>query len=106
VHAREAANEAALRRLDELVTEVPGHVPLIDQLREQHAHLAEHYVRGRDAADAPVDQEELDHETIRRAVVAAKREAVLELRDRAVISDAALRDVERDLDLEEVRRDL
>ena len=106
VHAREAANEAALRRLDELVTEVPGHIPLIDQLREQHAHLAEHYVRGRDATDAPIDQEELDHEAIRRAVVAAKREAVLEMRDRGVISDAALRNVQRDLDLEEIRRDL
>jgi monovalent cation/hydrogen antiporter len=106
VHAREAANEAALRRLDELVTEVPGHIPLIDQLREQHAHIAEHYTRGRDAGDEPIDQEELDHETIRRAVVAAKREAVLELRDRGVISDVALRSVERDLDLEEVRRDL
>ena len=107
VHAREAANEAALRRLDELVTEVPGHIPLIDQLREQHTHLAEHYGHDHEGAvDAPIDQEELDHEAIRRAVVAAKREAVLELRDSGVIGDEALRSVERDLDLEEVRRDL
>ena len=106
VHAREAANEAALRRLDELVTEVPGHIPLIDQLREQHTHIAEHYARGHDAPEAPVDQEEIDHEKIRRAVVAAKREAVLGMRDSGVISDSTLRIVERDLDLEAIRRDL
>ena len=106
VHAREAANEAALRRLDELVTEVPGHIPLIDQLREQHTHIAEHYARGHDAPEAPVDQEEIDHEKIRRAVVAAKREAVLVMRDSGVISDTTLRTVERDLDLEAIRRDL
>jgi CPA1 family monovalent cation:H+ antiporter len=106
VHARVAANEAALRRLDELVTEVPGHVPLIDQLREQHTHLATHYDHDDESAEGPVDEEERDHETIRRAVLAAKREAVLELRDSGVIGDAALRSVERDLDLEEVRREL
>ena len=106
VHAREAANEAALRRLDELVTEVPGHLPLIDQLREQHAHIAEHYARGREGPEAPLDQEELDHEAIRRAVVAAKREAVLGMRDSGLIGDGALRTVERDLDLEELRHDL
>lgn len=106
LHAREAATEAALGRLDELVTEVPGHLPLIDQLRERYRHRAEHYVHAHDTDELPVDPEERDHEKIRRAVLAAERLAVIELRDRGVISDEALRRVERDLDLEELRRDV
>jgi CPA1 family monovalent cation:H+ antiporter len=105
-HAREAATEAALRRLDELVTEVPGHLPLIDQLRDRYAHRAEHYAHDHDGTDDVTDPEERDHEEIRRAVLAAERLAVIELRDRGVISDDALRRVERDLDLEELRRDV
>lgn len=108
LHAREAATEAALRRLDELVTEVPGHIPLIEQLRDRYAHRAEHYVHdhGHDGDEVPVDPEERDHEAIRRAVLAAERVAIIELRDGGVISDQVLRRVERDLDLEEVRRDV
>ena len=37
------------------------------------------------------------------AVVAAQREAIIQLRDDGVIGDEALRRVERDLDLEAVR---
>jgi Na+/H+ antiporter len=105
-HAREAATEAALERLDELVSEVPGHVPLIDQLRDRYAHRAEHYAHDHEGPEAAEDPEERDHEAIRRAVLTAERLAVIEMRDRGVISDEALRRVERDLDLEEVRRDI
>lgn len=106
LHAREAATEAALGRLDELVTEVPGHLPLIDQLRDRYRHRAEHYVHAHEGADAVEDPEERDHEAIRRAVIAAERIAVIGMRDRGVISDETLRRVERDLDLEELRRDV
>lgn len=41
---------------------------------------------------------------MRREVLAAERIAVLDLRNRGVISDDALRRVERDLDLDELRR--
>jgi CPA1 family monovalent cation:H+ antiporter len=106
IHAREAATAAALARLDELVTEIPGHVELIDQLRDRYRHRADHYTHGHETEDAAEDPEERDHEAIRRAVLAAERLAILELRDRGVISDDALRRVERDLDLEELRRDV
>jgi monovalent cation/hydrogen antiporter len=106
LHAREAATDAALRRLDELVQEVPGHLPLIDQLRERYRHRAEHYAHDHKGGEVPVDPEERDHEMIRRAVVAAERIEVIGMRDRGVISDEALRRVERDLDLEELRRDV
>lgn len=105
LHARNSATDAALRRLDELVTEVPGHVPLIDQLREQYQHRAEHYSRTGQSDVLATDPEQRDHERIRREVLAAERLAVIELRERGEISDRALRLLERDIDLEELRGD-
>ena len=61
----------------------------------EHDHAAE-------GAPEP-DQEQIDHEEIRRSVIGAQRVAIIDLRDRGVIGDAALRRVERDLDLEELR---
>ena len=106
IHAREAATAAALARLDELESEIPGHRPLIDQLRDRYAHRAEHYVHSHEGDALADDPEEREHEEIRRAVLAAERLAIIGLRDRGVISDEALRRVERDLDLEELRRDI
>jgi hypothetical protein len=45
----------------------------------------------------------LEHEEIQHGVIAAQREAVIELRDRREINDATLRAIERKLDLEEIR---
>ena len=100
-------------RLEELRSEVPGHLPLIDQLKERYEHRSEHLVHddgneprpeGPDDM-TPEEVEELEHDEIRRAVISAERLAVLDLRDRGEISDDALRAVERDLDLDELRRE-
>lgn len=104
-HAREAATAAALSRLNELVTEVPGHTPMIDQLRDRYEHRAEHYEVSRDP-EAEADTEEREHEEIRREVLRAERSAIIQLRDSGVIGEEALRRVERDLDLENLRRDI
>jgi len=102
--AREMTGDAALRRLDELEQEWPTHRPLIDQLRTQYEHRAEHLDRrGVDARAA--DQEEMEHRTIRREVFEAERAATIDLRNRNVISDGVLRVLERDIDLEELRMD-
>jgi len=103
LHAREAAVDAALARLDELVTEWPGHQELIDHLRERHEHATEHFEHDHESGEVPQDQEQFEHAAIRRAVIEAQRLAVIDLRDRGVISDEALRRVERGLDLEELR---
>lgn len=112
IHARTVATEAALVRLEELRGEVPSHAPLIDQLRERYTHRTEHLVH--DHADgrlmssddrSPEAMEEMEHDEIRRAVISAERVAVIALRDRGEISDDALRTVERDLDLDELRRE-
>jgi len=103
VHAREAAVQAALGRLDGLAEEWPGHLELIDQLRARYDHAAEHLEHDHEADELPHDQEWVEHARIRNAVIDAQRVAVIDLRDRGVIGDVALRRVERDLDLEELR---
>jgi CPA1 family monovalent cation:H+ antiporter len=104
IHAREASVEAALGRLEELALEWPGHLELIEQLRARYEHAEEHLEHDHEAGGAPEpDQEQVDHEAIRRAVIDSQRVAIIDLRDRGVIGDAALRRVERDLDLEELR---
>lgn len=118
IHARSAAAAAALARLAELRTQVPGHLPLIDELTQRYEHLSTHLVEtdpaAPDATDdsaadgagvTPKEQEEMEHDEIRRAVIAAEREAVLALRDAGEIGEDALRAVERDLDLDELRRE-
>ncbi|HEX7196087.1 MAG TPA: Na+/H+ antiporter [Candidatus Limnocylindria bacterium] len=113
IHARTVAAEAALVRLAELREEVPGHLPLIDQLKERYEHRGEHLVHEHRDEPAPSDPdemtpeevEEMEHDEIRRSVISAERIAVLALRDRGEISDDALRAVERDLDLDELRRE-
>lgn len=103
VHAREAAVQAALGRLDGLAEEWPGHLELIEQMRARYEHAAEHLEHDHEADELPHDQEWIEHAKIRTAVIDAQRYAVIDLRDRGVIGDEALRRVERDLDLEELR---
>jgi CPA1 family monovalent cation:H+ antiporter len=92
-----------MTRLDELATEWPGHLELIDHLRERHEHATEHLEHDHESGEVPQDQEAFEHAKIQRAVIDAQRLAVIDLRDRGVISDEALRRVERGLDLEELR---
>jgi monovalent cation/hydrogen antiporter len=102
-HARLAAVEAALGRLDELVVAYPDHLELIEQLRAGFDHEASHVWPH---ADRPLDEAErelLDHGAIRMSVVAAQRDAVIGLRDDGIINDQTLRQIERDLDLEALR---
>jgi CPA1 family monovalent cation:H+ antiporter len=102
-HARLAAVEAAIRRLDDLEVEYPGHKELVDQLRSRFEHEASHALP---SAEGPLDESEqelLDHLEIRTAVVDAERDAVIRLRDDGIISDEVLHRIERDLDLEALR---
>jgi CPA1 family monovalent cation:H+ antiporter len=105
IHAREAANSAALERLEGLAEEWPGHMELIDQLRARYQHTAEHleHEHSDDEGEIPPDQEMIEHAAIRQAVIDAQRVAIIDMRDRRVIGDTAVRRVERDLDLEELR---
>jgi hypothetical protein len=91
-----------LRRLEQLRTEYPDHLPLIDQIKESLEHEVSHVAPGDDVIDE-AEQEQLDHRAIRLAVLVAQREAVIQLRDDRVINDETLRRIELELDLEAVR---
>ncbi|MDF2734648.1 MAG: Na+/H+ antiporter [Chloroflexota bacterium] len=103
VHARLAAVEAALQRLEELKHDYPDHLPLIEQLRDEYEHEASHVLPSAGATVDEAEQELLEHRAIRNAVLVAQREAVIGLRDAGVINDETLRSIERDLDLEALR---
>ena len=105
-NARERLLDAATRRLDELYPVWPGHRPLLDQLRDTYRHRSEHIERQRDPSAAGGDDRELiEHREIRRTVIDSEREALMRLRAEGEISDEVLRDLERELDLEERRMD-
>ncbi|HET9809058.1 MAG TPA: Na+/H+ antiporter, partial [Candidatus Limnocylindria bacterium] len=102
VHARGLTTEAALARIEELRARWPGHLELIDQLRDRYAHRARHDEMHHEEGGA-AEQELLEHGQIRRDVIDAERRAAFDLHERGVITDDVLRRLERDLDLEELR---
>src|SRR5262249_13256518 len=102
-HARRELVDEALRRIDALYAQWPGHRPLLDQLRASYRHRAEHVEQLAQEPQSEAEQELVEHRQIRRAVIDAQREAVLLMRDRGAIDDDVLRNIERELDLEEVR---
>ena len=103
--ARLLAAQAAVTRIDQLEGEYPDHRELIEHLRETYAHRVEHIepVEGQTVDEA--EDELLEHRRIRRAVIDAEREAVIQMRDRGELSDVVMRRLERDLDLEELREE-
>ncbi len=101
--ARRELVDEALRRIDALGAEWPGHRPLLDQLRAAYRHRAEHAEQFTGAPESSAERELVEHRQIRRSVIDAQREAVLLMRERGAIDDDVLRSIERELDLEELR---
>jgi CPA1 family monovalent cation:H+ antiporter len=101
--ARRELVDEALRRIDALYAQWPGHRPLLDALRATYRHRAEHIEQLDQVPESEAEQELVEHRQIRRSVIDAQREAVLRMRDRGAIDDDVLRSIERELDLEEVR---
>lgn len=101
--AREEAATAALERLDELAREawpVPAH---LERLRHAYAErLGRLRTEGRDAIDMP---ETGALRRIRHDLLGAERRAVVRLHDEGRIGDDVLREMERELDVEELRVD-
>jgi CPA1 family monovalent cation:H+ antiporter len=102
-HARQELIEEALRRIDDLEKKWPDHKPLIDQLRTSYQHRAEHEEQLNEAPGNEAEQELVEHRQIRSDVIDAQRDALAAMRDRGAIDDDVLRNIERELDLEEIR---
>ena len=109
--ARLHAAQAALGRLDELMLEEWATEEAIGRIRDHYADRARHLAEELDIVLDELGSSEDGHDPhhlkveqrVRREVLAAEREVIIGLRDEGVIGDEALRAIERDLDLEELR---
>jgi Na+/H+ antiporter len=101
--ARAAAYQAGLDEIDRARPAWPTHQPLLDRLESGLRDRTQHLATEDPEETAERRQERVEHEEIQRAVIAAQRTAVIELRDRGEINDETLRVIERELDLEELR---
>lgn len=101
-----AATQAGLQRLESLPK--AGLSPrMIERLRNQLQSQSRVYAaRALDPAEEEVEQRSARYRAARREILDAEREAIIDLRDQGIINDDAMRKIENDLDLEEVRLDL
>ncbi len=105
-HARLYLAEAAVERIGRIERRWPDHVELIERLRSDYRHRAEHLDAVKRAApESDAERELIEHREIRQSITEAEREALLRLHDTGAVSDEVFRRIERDLDLEELRMD-
>jgi monovalent cation/hydrogen antiporter len=102
--ARIHAAEAALARLEELVDEEWVREDTADRLRGLYDFRRSRFRARLDGADdGSIEQRSADYQRLLRELLEAERAAVRALRRERRISDAVMRRVERDFDLEEER---
>ncbi|ANF32739.1 Na+/H+ antiporter [Leifsonia xyli] len=98
------ATRAALDELPELVRRLGVDQEIAERVQnefEEHLHLLEAEDESRDGEEA-IERSRQDTD-LRLALLHCKREEVVRLRDEGEIDDIVLRDVQRRLDVEEVR---
>ncbi len=101
-HARLAAAQAALTRLDTLASH--DGIPR-DMLEGLHARYAQRVERLNDEPDDVDEDWFRAYREVRRDLLDVERRTIIDLRDRDEINDEALRSIQRELDLEQVRLD-
>jgi CPA1 family monovalent cation:H+ antiporter len=101
--ARETVYRLGLDAVRYSRTRWPDHEPLLDRLQsgldDRMQHLATEDVEETEERE----REHHEHEEIQLYVINAQRAAAIALRDAGEINDATLRELERELDLEELR---
>jgi CPA1 family monovalent cation:H+ antiporter len=81
----------------------PNHEPLLERL-ESGLHDREQHLASEDPDETDERRlEHLEHQEIQLSVISSERNAIIALRDAGEINDATLRELERELDLEELR---
>jgi Na+/H+ antiporter len=81
----------------------PDHVPLHDRLESGLGDRMQHLATEDPEETEERRQEHLEHQEIQMYVINAQRAAAIALRDGGEINDETLRELERELDLEELR---
>jgi len=104
--ARVRSAEAALGRLDELEGENWVLPDTAERIRAQyHFRIGRFSARGDPDSDGKLEKRSLKFQRLRHELLEVERQTVVELRNTGQISDAVMRKVERDLDLEVARLD-
>jgi len=105
--ARIKAAEAAMQRLDELVSEDWVRDDTAERLRGQYRFRINRFSEPyRDDGDGTIEQRSQDYQRLRRELLEAERVRIVELRNEGTISNDVMRKVARDLDLEDSRLDV
>jgi CPA1 family monovalent cation:H+ antiporter len=105
--ARIRGAEAALARLEELVEEDWVREDTAERVRGAYRFRTNRFeARLDDGDDGSIESRSLDYQRLRRELLDAERQALLELRRAGVISNDVWLRVGRDLDLEDERLDI
>jgi CPA1 family monovalent cation:H+ antiporter len=104
-HARTHAANVALERLDRTAEGAGLPVEVIGRIREVYAERLRRLDPGEGAGRSPAD-EETAVPRLRAEILGAERRALIDLRDREVISDEVLSRLEHELNLEAMRAGL
>jgi monovalent cation/hydrogen antiporter len=105
--ARKLAATAALARIDELADEDWVRPDTAQRMRNLYDYRRRRFAaRFDDGDDGVLDEQSHAYQRLRRELLEAEREAILDLRNRGVINDEVWRRVERDLDLEDTRLEI
>jgi CPA1 family monovalent cation:H+ antiporter len=105
--ARIYAADAALSRLDELASEEWVREDTAERMRGLYRFRQNRFSARFDADDdGAIEQRSLDYQRLRRELLDAERQAVVELRRQGRINDDIMNLVQRDLDLEDARLDV
>jgi monovalent cation/hydrogen antiporter len=105
--ARIHAADAAVARLDELVDEDWVRDETAERLRGLYDFRRNRFSSRLDPdGDGSLDERSADYQRLRRELLDAEREAVVDLRREGRIDDDVMRRVVRDLDLEDLRLDV
>jgi len=104
--ARMEAAQAALDRLDEIEEEDLAAESQLRRLRDLYRarfRMCAAVLGGEDPETAARQERLADYARLRRELIGVEREALLGLRDEGRLRDATMRQIQRDLDLEEAR---
>lgn len=104
--ARAHSATVALERLDQLARN--GDIPdeILARLREPYLERLQRLSPGTDVDIRPSLEQDAAYRRLREQVLAAERKALIELRDREVISDEVLHRLEHELNLDAMRAGL
>jgi len=103
IKARERVSAAGLAALEALPAEGAEAKEALAALEEKYRHRSHRYAaRLRGERHARDERRTEASRRMRLAMIAAERDALIKLRDQDVISDEVMRDIQRDLDLEQI----